>query len=404
MSGFNFWQIFEGIYSFFTGNLETALLRILLILIGLGLIYLCHKQILDPLVLLPMGMGMVAVNAGMLAAGVGKISSLFLDPLVSDPVKLMQILQIDFLQPIYTFTFSNGLIACLIFMGIGVITDIDYLIAKPLPSMLIAIGAELGTIITLPVAMMWGFNVKEAAAIAMVGGADGPMVLYTSLVLAKDLFVPISVIAYVYLSLTYVGYPYLVKIMIPKRMRGIRMDPRAIPKIPAVQKLTFSVIALLVLSLLFPVATPLFLSFFLGVAIKELKVTRFQEFLEGPLLFGSTFLLGLVLGALFSIDVLANIAVIKLLVLGMFALLFSGIGGILAGLLYYKISKGKVNPLIGIAGVSCVPTCAKVAQKAAFQANKWAMILPYAMGPNVAGVITTAIICGIYATVLSHVG
>jgi sodium ion-translocating decarboxylase beta subunit len=395
-----FWKLFEGLYTFFAGGLETALIRILLIIAGLALIYLCYKKILDPLILLPMGIGMVAVNAGMLILEDSRIGTLFVDPLVTDQAHLMEALQINFLQPIYTFTFSNGLIACMIFMGIGAITDLDYFIANPMSSMLLALGAELGTILTLPIAMLWGLNLNEAAAIAMVGGADGPMVLYTSLMLAKNLFVPITVIGYVYLSLSYAGYPFLVKLMIPKRLRGIAMDPRAIPKIPPAEKLAFAVAALLVLSLLFPVAAPLFTSFFLGVAIKELKVTRFQEFLQGPLLFGSTFLLGLVLGTLFSVEIITDVTVLKLLALGMLALLLSGIGGILSGLLYYKVSKGKVNPLLGIAAVSCVPTTAKVAQKSAFEANKWAMILPHAMGPNVAGVITTSIICGAYVTLV----
>jgi carboxybiotin decarboxylase len=402
--GINFLQFFQGIYSFFLGNLETAIFRILLILIGIVILYLCHKKTLDPLILLPMGLMMIVVNAGVLVTGSGKLGTLFVDPLVSDPNELMNILQINFLQPIYTFTFSNGLIACFIFMGIGAITDLDYLIAKPLPSMLIAFAAELGTIITLPIAMLLGLNIREAAAIAMVGGADGPMVLYTSLILAKDLFVPISIIAYVYLSLTYVGYPYLIKLMIPKELRGIRMNLRDIPQVSSTQKLAFSIAASLVLSLLFPVAAPLFASFFLGVAIKEMDITRIKEFLEGPLLYGSTFLLGLVLGALFSVDIISNPIVLKLLILGIISLLFSGIGGLVGGLIYYKISKGKVNPLIGIAGVSCVPTCAKVAQQSAFQVNKLAMILPYAMGPNVAGVITTAIICGIYVTAIPLLG
>jgi carboxybiotin decarboxylase len=397
-------KIFEGISTFFTGNLEMALVRIILIMAGLGLVYLCYKKVLDPLILLPMGMSMIAVNAGMLILDGGQAASLFVNPLTTNSTQLMDALETNFLQPLYTFTFSNGLIACLIFLGIGVITDIDHLLAQPLPSMMLAIGAELGTILTLPIAMLWGLNLKEAAAIAMVGGADGPMVLYTSLSLAKHLFVPITVIGYLYLSLSYAGYPFLVKLMIPKRLRGIAMDPRAIPKVPPAEKVAFAVIAMLVLSLLFPVAAPLFSSFFLGVAIKELKVTRFQEFLEGPLLFGSTFLLGLVLGALFSAEIITDVSVLKLLVLGMIALLLSGVGGILAGLLYYKISKGKVNPLLGIAGVSCVPTTAKVAQKAAAEANKFAMILPYAMGPNVAGVITTAIICGIYIAIIPLVG
>jgi carboxybiotin decarboxylase len=400
----DFVKLFGGITTFFTGDLETALVRIILILAGLGLVYLCYKKILDPLILLPMGMSMVAVNAGMLILDGGRVGALFVDPLTSNPTGVMSALETNFLQPLYTFTFSNGLIACLIFLGIGVITDIDYLLAKPLPSMMLALGAELGTIMTLPIAMLWGLNLKEAAAIAMVGGADGPMVLYTSLTLAKNLFVPITVIGYVYLSLSYAGYPFLIKLMIPKRLRGIAMDPRAIPKVPPAEKVAFAVIAMLVLSLLFPVAAPLFTSFFLGVAIKELKVTRFQEFLEGPLLFGSTFILGLVLGGLFSAEIITDASVLKLLVLGIIALLLSGVGGILAGLLYYKISKGKANPLLGIAGVSCVPTTAKLAQKAAFEANKFAMILPYAMGPNVAGVITTAVICGIYVALIPLIG
>jgi sodium ion-translocating decarboxylase beta subunit len=404
LENINFLQFFQGIYSFFIGSPETAILRILLILIGLGILYLCHKKTLDPLILLPMGLMMVVVNAGVLVTGNGKLGTLFIDPLVSNPNDLMNILQINFLQPIYTFTFSNGLIACFIFMGIGVITDLDYLIAKPLPSMLIAFAAELGTIITLPIAMLWGLNIKEAAAIAMVGGADGPMVLYTSLILAKNLFVPISIIAYVYLSLTYVGYPYLIKLMIPKELRGICMKTRDIPQVSATQKLAFSIVASLVLSLLFPVAAPLFGSFFLGVAIKEMDITRIKEFLEGPLLYGSTFLLGLVLGALFSVDIIGNPIVLKLLILGIVSLLFSGIGGLIGGLIYFKIAKGKVNPLIGIAGVSCVPTTAKVAQQSAYAANKLAMILPFAMGPNVAGVITTAIICGIYVTAIPLLG
>ena len=404
MEGFNLLQFFQGIYSFFISSPETAILRIVLILIGFLILYLCYKKTLDPLILLPMGLMMVVVNAGMLVTGSGKLGTLFIDPLISDTNDLMNILQINFLQPIYTFTFSNGLIACLIFMGIGVMTDLDYLIAKPVPSMLIAFAAELGTVVTLPIAMMFGLNVKEAAAIAMVGGADGPMVLYTSLILAKDLFVPISIIAYVYLSLTYVGYPYLINLMIPKELRGIRMNIRDIPQVSSTQKFVFSIVAAFVLSLLFPVAAPLFGSFFVGVAIKEMDIARFKEFLEGPLLFGSTFFLGVVLGALFSVDIISNPIVLKLLILGIISLLLSGIGGLIGGLIYYKISKGKVNPLIGIAGVSCVPTTAKVAQYAAYKANKLAMILPYAMGPNVAGVITTAIICGIYVTAIPLLG
>ncbi len=395
----SFFQMFGGIYTLFSDP-STAMVRILLIVVGIGMIYLSRKDILDPLILLPMGMGMIAVNAATLVFAGGQVGNLFLDPLVSDPTQLVNILQINFLQPIYTFTFSNGLIACLIFLGIGAITDIGFLMATPLSSMLLAIGAEAGTILVLPIAMAWGLDVNQAASIAMVGGADGPMVLFTSLQLAKEFFVPITVIGYLYLSLTYGGYPFLIKVVVPKKLRGIQMNPLAIRKIPSAEKLAFAVVGLLILCLLFPVAGPLFVCFFLGLAVKEMNVVKLREFLEGPLLYGSTFFLGFLLGTLVSADVITDPIVLKLLVLGMLALLLSGLGGLGAGLLHYKISGGKANPLLGIAAVSCVPTTAKVAQKEAFKVNKFAMILPYAMGPNIAGVITTAIICGIYVSLI----
>jgi sodium ion-translocating decarboxylase beta subunit len=381
----------------------TAIVRFLLIALGILFIYLGYRKTLEPLIMIPMGIGMIGVNGGVLIWDAAHTGNLFVDPMLSEHDQLLNTLQIDFLQPIYNFAFSNGLIACLVFMGIGAITDLDYLMAKPLMSMVIAVAAELGTILTLPIGVAAGLTPNEAASIALVGGGDGPMVLYGSLMMAKDLFVPITVVAYLYLSVCYAGYPYLIKLLIPKRLRGIEMDPAAIPEVSAGKKLAFSIVALAVLSLLFPVAAPLFASFFVGVAVKEAGVTRYVEFLSGPLLYGSTLFLGFVLGALLSAEVIMDSKVLLLLGLGMLALLLSGIGGLIGGLIYYKLSKKKVNPLIGIAGVSCVPTTAKVAQKCAAESNVFAMILPYAMGPCVAGVITTAIITGIYVSGVPHI-
>lgn len=395
---FSFWDFFQGLYSFALMEPLAAGVRFLLIVLGLLFIYLGYRKTLEPLLMIPMGIGMVAVNAGVLIWSGNQTGTLFVDPLVSDHEQLLNTLQINFLQPIYNFTFSNGLIACLVFLGIGAITDLDYLIAKPMMSMMIALAAELGTILTLPIGVAVGLAPNEAASIALVGGADGPMVLFGSLKLAPDLFVPITVVAYLYLSLCYAGYPYLIKLLIPKRLRGVEMDPAAIPEVSAGKKFAFAIIALAVLSILFPVAAPLFACFFLGVAVKESGVTRYIELLSGPVLYGSTLFLGLVLGSLLSAEVILDSKVLLLLGLGMLALLLSGIGGLIGGLIYYKLSKKKVNPLIGIAGVSCVPTTAKVAQKCAQEANVFAMILPYAMGPCVAGVITTAIITGIYVS------
>ena len=335
-----------------------AIARVALILAGFMFVYLGVKGTLEPLIMIPMGFGMSSVNAGVLYLSATTTGTLFIDPTISDTTHLLEVLQIDFLQPLYTFTFSNGLIACLIFMGIGTLSDIGYLLISPVRCMIIAICAELGTLLTFPIAVAMGFPFNEAAAIAMVGSADAPMVLYTSLLLAKDLFVPITIVAYLYLSLAYAGYPYLVRFMIPKAIRGLKMDPSKIPNISKAEKVTFAVITSTLLCLLFPVAAPLFMSFFLGVVVRESGVKQFVEFLSGPVLYGSTFFLGILLGVLFEAGTILDPKVILLLILGITALLLSGIGGLLGGLLVYRFGGRNFNPTIGISGVSCIPTTA----------------------------------------------
>jgi len=409
-----FLEFFQGLYTFTITEPDIVIGRLVLVALGLLFIYLSYKKVLEALIMLPLGLGMIAVNAGLmvmeasqvgglLMTEAGPVGNLFVNPMAGNLNELMYFLQIDFLQPIYTFMFSNGLIACLVFMGIGAITDIDILLARPGMSLFLAVFAELGTIATLPIAMGMGLLPNEAAAIALVGGADGPMVLYGSLMMAKDLFVPITVVAYVYLGICYAGFPFLARI-IPKRLRMIEMDWRTIPQVPAGAKFAFCIATFTLLAFLFPVATPLFASFFLGLAVKEAGITRFVEFLSGPLLYGATLFLGFTLGALLGVDIILNPKVLLLLALGVIALLLSGLGGIAGGLIFGKITKKPFNPLLGLAAVSCVPTTAKVAQKCALQVNKKAMILPFAMGPCVAGVITTAIITGVYISGLKFLG
>ncbi|MDP7651788.1 MAG: sodium ion-translocating decarboxylase subunit beta [Rhodospirillales bacterium] len=393
-------QIFQGIATMVASEPTIVAARIALIVLGITFVYLGVKGTLEPLIMIPMGFGMSSVNAGVLFLSANTMGTLFIDPTVSDPLKLMEVLQIDFLQPIYTFTFSNGLIACLIFMGIGVISDIGYMLISPFRCMTIAIMAELGTLLTFPIAVALGLPYNEAAAIAMVGSADAPMVLYTSLLLAKDLFVPITIVAYLYLSLAYAGYPYLVRVMVPKALRGIKMEQKTVPNISRAEKITFAVITSTLLCLLFPVAAPLFMSFFLGIIIRESGVKQFVEFIGGPVLYGATFFLGLLLGVLFEAATILNPKVILLLILGITALLLSGVGGIIGGYIVYWTSGRTFNPVIGIAGVSCLPTTAKVAQKEVHKANKFAIILPWAMGASISGVISSAIIAGIYVTLL----
>ena len=394
-------NLFQGVSTLLSSGAAIMFTRIGLMLLGMLLVYLGKKGVLEPLLMIPLGIGMAAVNAGVLFMPSGVQGNLFLDPLVVKTDDLMNILQINFLQPIYTYTFSNGLIACFVFMGIGVLLDVSFLIARPYLSMFLALCAELGTFLTIPIAMAMGLNIKDAASIAMVGGADGPMVLFTSLALSKDLFVPITVVAYLYLGLTYGGYPYLIKLMVPKRIRGIAHEPKKnVRKVTAGQKLAFAIVACTFLCLLFPVAAPLFLSLFVGVAIRESGLTHLIDFIGGPLLYGSTFFLGLLLGVLCDAHLILNPKILLLLVLGIISLLLSGIGGILGGYVMYFITGGKFNPVVGIAGVSCVPTTAKVAQKSVSAVNPKALILPEAIGANISGVITTAIIAGIYITLI----
>jgi oxaloacetate decarboxylase beta subunit len=398
MPQFDILYLFQGIATMVHGDLMITAGRLFLIALGIAFVYFGAKEILEPLIMIPMGLGMATVNAAVLYLAPDTMGTIFVDPMVSDTAKLMDILQIDWLQPIYTFTFSNGLIACLVFMGIGVITDVGYVMMKPFTSMFIAVLAELGSVATLPIAVWMGLTPQEAAAIAIVGGADGPMVLFTSLMLAKHLFVPITIVAYLYLSLTYAVYPYMIRLLVPAKLRGVKMDIKGIPKITPGEKMAFATITCTILSLLFPVAAPLFLSFFVGVVIKESGVTRFVEFMESTVLYGSTFFLGLLLGVLCEANTILNPKVWILLFLGSLALLLSGVGGIIGGYIMYFLTKGKYNPAVGIAGVSCVPTTAKVVQKEVRLINKHAMILPFAMGANVCGVITTAILAAIYVT------
>ncbi len=362
--------------------------RFILAIIGAVLTYLGYKRVLEPLIMIPMGIGMVSANLAYIVT-VG-------NPHVNINFTNVNNLFIYWLQPFYNFMFSNGLIACLVFFGIGVMTDITFLMARPYLSFILAAFAELGTIVTLPIAINLGFTPRQAAAIALIGGADGPIVLYSSLRLAPKLFVPITVVGYLYLSILYIFQRGLDELTIPSRFMGVYMDPTKLPKISAREKLIFSIVVTALLSLLFPQASPLIVSFFLGVIIKEAGIRRYIKMLDEVILSSSTFILALTLGTLTTVDVIFDPIVLKILVLGIIALTLSSVGGSIGGLIMYYLSGGKINPLLGPAAVSCVPTTAKISHKLAVQHNPRNYLIVFAMGPNIAGVITTAIIASIY--------
>ena len=394
-------NLFPGIASFFVQETAIAALRIFLILFGMLLAYMGFKRTLEPLIMVPMGIGMTSVNAGALFLKSGKVGNLFLDPLIEQPDALVNIMQVNFLQPVYNLTFSNGLIAGLVFFGIGAMCEVGFILARPWASMIVAIFAEMGSFITLVIGYKLGLPIGEAASVATIGGADGPMVLYTSLMLAPNLFVPISIIAYLYLSLTYAGYPYLIKLLVPKKYRGIEVEIVHVG-VGKTAKFIFIVTTCGVLCLLLPVAAPLIMCFFLGLAVKEAEIEQFIKLLDETILYGSTLFLGLLLGVLCEAQTILDPKVGLLIILGMVALFFSAVGGLLGGWIVYLATKN-YNPVIGIAGVSCVPTTAKLAQHAAHEANPFAMVLPLALGANISGVIVSAIATGVFISTISLV-
>ncbi len=394
-------NLFPGIASFFVQDTAIAALRIFLILFGMLLAYMGFKRTLEPLIMVPMGIGMTSVNAGALFLKSGKVGNLFLDPLIEQPDALVNIMQVNFLQPVYNLTFSNGLIAGLVFFGIGAMCEVGFILARPWASMIVAIFAEMGSFITLVIGYKLGLPIGEAASVATIGGADGPMVLYTSLMLAPNLFVPISIIAYLYLSLTYAGYPYLIKLLVPKKYRGVEVEIVHVG-VGKTAKFIFIVITCGVLCLLLPVAAPLIMCFFLGLAVKEAEIEQFIKLLDETILYGATLFLGLLLGVLCEAQTILDPKVGLLIILGMVALFFSAVGGLLGGWVVYLATKN-YNPVIGIAGVSCVPTTAKLAQHAAHEANPFAMVLPLALGANISGVIVSAIATGVFISTISLV-
>lgn len=410
-----FFKIFQGFGIIAESDPKVVAVRLFLVALGLLLIWLGRKGILEALLMIPMGLGMATINVSAMffdpinmAQGLEvnqtAVNNLFLDSTISNNDHLMTLMQIDWLQPVYTLGFSNGLIACLIFIGIGALLDVGFIMRHPYISATVALFAELGTLLTLPLAvMLGGYSLKDAASIALVGSADGPMVLFASLKLSPQLFVPITVVAYMYLGLAYGLFPYLVKMMIPKKLRAINM-PADNPKVQITsnQKLMFAVVACVLLCFLLPVASPLLFSLFLGIVIRESGLEKFKHLVNEIILYGSTLTLGLLLGILCEAQTIMSDKVLPLLLFGMLALTLSGIGGIIGGYFMYFISGGKFNPVIGIAAVSCVPTTVKVAQKCVTQANPSAVVMHYAIGVNIFGVITSAIITGIYISLLQY--
>jgi len=291
-----------------------------------------------------------------------------------------------------------AVLPCLIFMGVGAMTDFAPLIANPI-SFLLGAAAQFGIYVAYLGAILLGFKGSEAAAISIIGGADGPTSIFLASKLGQfHLMGPIAVAAYSYMSLVPMIQPPIMKLMTTEKDRKIRMGQlRPVSKL---ERILFPIIITIVVAMILPSTAPLIGMLMLGNLFRECGVTRqLQETASNALMYIVVILLAVSVGATTSAEAFLRIETLKIVVLGLIAFAFGTFGGMLLGQVLSKATKGKINPLIGSAGVSAVPMAARVSQKVGAQADPTNFLLMHAMGPNVAGVIGTAVAAGVFMAI-----
>lgn len=383
-----------------------------MIVIAIGLIYLAVKKEYEPLVLLPIAFGMLLVNLypQLMAAPSyelqavtdyiaqhGAASTAY--PIIEQAG--VQYYQIPSYGGLLYYLYQGvklGIYPPLIFLGIGAMTDFGPLIANP-KSFLLGAAAQLGIFITFIGAILIGFTTKEAGAIGIIGGADGPTAIFVTSKLAPHLLGPIAVAAYSYMALVPIIQPPIMKALTTKKEREIVMEQlRPVSKL---EKIMFPVVVIILVALFVPDATPLVGMLMLGNIFKESGVVdRISKTAQNELMNIVTIFLGTTVGATATGAVFLTPKTLGIIALGLAAFACGTAGGILFGKIMCKLTKGKVNPLIGSAGVSAVPMAARVAQKVGQEANPSNFLLMHAMGPNVAGVIGSAVAAGVLLSIL----
>jgi sodium ion-translocating decarboxylase, beta subunit len=350
---------------------------LVMLCLSLVLIYLAIVRKFEPLLLLPIAFGMLLANlplAGLSAADEGGLL-----------YYLYQGVGLKIYPP-------------LIFLGIGVMTDFGPLIANP-KSLLLGAAAQVGIFITFIGATLLGFTLAEAGAVAIIGGADGPTAIFTAQALAGHLTPSIAIAAYSYMALVPVIQPPIMRLLTTKKERAIRMTQLRV--VSKKEKIIFPILVTLVVSLLLPSAATLVGMLMLGNLIRECGVAdRLAKTAENELMNIVTIFLGISVGATASAENFLNTKTLLILALGMFAFAMGTASGVLFGKLMCFVTKGKVNPLIGAAGVSAVPMAARIAQKVGREEDPDNYLLMHAMGPNVAGVIGSAVASGILIAML----
>lgn len=366
-----------------------------LVMIGIScvLMFLAIKKGFEPLLLLPIAFGMLLTNLPCPE----KFQVFHMEFFSVEHVDYGNVIQNGGLLDILYLGVKLGVYPPLIFLGIGAMTDFGPLIANP-KSFLLGAAAQAGIFITFIGAMLVGFPAITAAAIAIIGGADGPTAILVAKELAPDRLGSIAVAAYSYMALVPVIQPPIMKLLTTKKERSVVMEQlRPVSKL---EKIVFPVVVTLVVCLIVPSATPLIGMLMLGNLMKESGVVeRLVKTAQNEMMNIITICLGVTVGATATADFFLTLDTIKIIILGLFAFCMGTAAGVLFGKLMYVFSKGKVNPLIGSAGVSAVPMAARVSQKVGQQENPKNFLLMHAMGPNVAGVIGSAVAAGVLLSI-----
>ena len=374
---------------------------IIMLMISLFLLYLGIKKKYEPLLLVPIGFGMLLANLP--GANLG-VSNMLEDK------SLIEIAQnngiINFL---YYALIKSGFLPPIIFMGVGALTDFGPML-KNLRLVFFGAAAQIGIFIVLISATLFGLPANEAASIAIIGGADGPTAIYTSIILAPDLLGPIAIAAYSYMALVPVIIPFVVKYTVSKNELRINMKKQD-EKFPSsteiknidTLKIIFPIIITILISIIVPSAAPLIGLLMFGNLIKEIgsSTARLSKAASDTILNSSTIFLGLTIGATMTHESFLNFKTLSIIVGGLIAFVLSVLGGILAVKIFNLFTQKKINPLIGATGLSAVPMASRVSNEIALKHDSSNHIMHYAMASNISGVIGSAVAAGVLISFIS---
>lgn len=368
-------------------------LCLVMIAVACLLFYLAIVKKFEPLLLLPIAFGMLLTNL----PGAGLYHAELFEGGHVHWANFVDANNVGLLDYIYLGV-KLGIYPCIIFIGVGAMTDFGPLLANP-KSFLLGAAAQIGIFATFLAALCLGFNFQEAGSIGIIGGADGPTAIYLTSKLSPNLLGPIAVAAYSYMALVPVIQPPIMKALTTKKEREIVM--KQLRKVSKTEKIVFPVVVTIFVSLLLPSAAPLIGCLMLGNLMRESGVVeRLSKTVQNELMNITTIFLGISVGATTTAAAFLNFQTLAILVIGVIAFGMGSAGGVLLAKFMNLFLKNKINPLIGSAGVSAVPMAARVSQTVGQEANPGNFLLMHAMGPNVAGVIGSAVAAGILLSFL----